>query len=72
MSLERLCGFWRPPHVQSHRSRPHHVGLLQESMKILTHVAEEGKQAKTEATKGYQEKSERDATSWDLGAQYPW
>ena len=55
MSLERLC-FWRPPHVQSHRSRPHDVGLLQESMKILTHLAEEGKQAKTEATKGYKRK----------------
>ena len=37
-------------HPREHHSRPHGFGLLQESMKVLKHLAEEGKQAKNRAT----------------------
>ena len=66
-----MC-FWRPPHVQSHRSRPHDAGLLQERHEDFDAFGRRGKASKDGGNKGLQEKSERDATSWDLGAQYPW
>ena len=43
-----MC-FWTA-HPREHHSRPHGFGLLQESMKVLKHLAEEGKQAKNRAT----------------------
>ena len=49
MSLDLLCVFGLPTPRENH-SRPHGFGLLQESMRVLKHLAEEGKQAKNRAT----------------------
>ena len=56
MSLERLCVFGAHPTYSHTVPDPMTLASCKKGMRILTHLAEEGKQAKTEATKGYKRK----------------